>query len=269
MAGRDVEGQLAGLSYGFATDADDAGLRKLLRETPVGGSVRLSFEREPHYFRSFAHEGIRHYTVCARDAGNVVAMASRTVWPTGVGYLHQLRVAPTHRHLMRPFMQLGFRYLRETRQTDEAPYDVTAIVADNQRARRLLEAGLPGMPTYTPFEKVITMLLPARAGFAAVDLRANKQVVVRGYGSKLRTWRWLLRLPPVGTVLPIAYVQDGAGPAPADCRWLVMGLPASDSRVAVLRRRYRPHVYESILYMVHDSAVHFMDKKIDWEISWL
>ncbi len=42
MAGTIVASRL---ECGFATEADDAGLRALLRETPVGGAVRLTLER--------------------------------------------------------------------------------------------------------------------------------------------------------------------------------------------------------------------------------
>ena len=255
MAGPTLASQLI---CGFATEADEAGLRALLRETPLGGAIRLSFEREPNYFASVRREGIRHYTVCARDAGRIVAMASRTVWPTAVGYLHQLRIAPSHRYLTRQFLRTGFRMLRETHAADEAPYDVTTIVADNHVARRVLEAGLPGLPTYRPVETLVTMLLPADAGFGACDLRTHKQVVVRGTGAAL-----LFRLP-VGSVLPIAYVA-GSAHVPADCRWLVTALPATDPRVAELRRKYRPLVYESTLHVVDGPA----PAHVHWEVAWL
>jgi hypothetical protein len=294
MAGATLAGRLAGLEYGFATEADDAGLRALLRETPVGGAIRLSFEREPSFFDSVRREGIRHYTVCARNAGKIVAMASRTVWPTGVGYLHQLRIAPSHRHLTRQFLRIGFRMLRETHAPDEAPYDVTTIVRDNHVARRLLEAGLPGLPVYRPVEKILTFLLPAKKlvslrgakglghsretteilrfaqhdRIGVCDLRAHKQVVVRGYSPALSRWRWLLRLPPVGTVLPIAYASSEGGAVPEDCRWLVMALPATHPRAQEIRRRYRPLVYESMLYVVHEPGMPF-DGPVRWEAAWL
>jgi hypothetical protein len=257
------------LHIGFATEADEADLRRMLRETPVGGAVQLSFEREPNYFASVRREGLRHYTVLARDAGKIVAMASRTVWPTGVGYLHQLRIALSHRHLTRQFLRLGFRMLRETRAPEEAPYDVTTIVADNTVARRVLEAGLPGLPIYRPVATIVTLLLPARSGFGVCDLRAHKQVVVRGYRPSLARWRWLLRLPAVGTVLPIAYVTPGGEPPPADCRWLVLALPATDPRVTELRRQYRPRTYESLLYVVHEPGTPVADVNPHWEVAWL
>jgi len=276
MAGTTLTGRLSGLDYGFATEADDAGLRALLCETPMGGAIRLTFEREPNFFASVRREGIRHYTICARDAGRIVAMASRTVWSTGVGYLHQLRIAPSHRHLTRQFLRTGFRMLAETHADDEAPFDVTTIVSDNHVARRLLEAGLPGLPTYLPVEKILTMLVPARRGGGnAVDQRAHKQIVVRGYSPALARWRWLLRLPPVGTVLPIAYVVNFDGgleqldAAPKGIRWLALGLPATHPLVPAVMRRYRPRVYESTLYVVHEPGATCEIGPLRWEVAWL
>lgn len=280
MAGAAVAGQLNGIEYGFATPADDAGLRALLRETPMGGTIRLTLEREPSFFESVFREGTRHYTICAREEGRIVAMASRTVWPTGVGYLHQLRIAPSHRHLTRAFLRIGFQMLRDTCLADETPYDVTTIVSDNRVARRLLEAGLPGLPTYRPLEKIVTMLIRAREGDAGwaptiCDLRAFKQVVVRGYGPLYRYSRWLLGLPPVGTVLPMAYVVnfngdlDQLASAPVGCRWLALGLPATHPLVPAVKRRYRPWVYESTLYVVDERSASPDVGAVRWEVSWL
>ena len=276
MAGTTLTGRLSGLEYGFATEADDAGLRALLRETPMGGAIRLTLEREPSFFASVRREGSRHYTICVRDAGKIVAMASRTVWPTGVGYLHQLRIAPSYRHLTRQFLRIGFRMLRETHAADEAPYDVTTIVSDNHIARRVLEAGLPGMPTYRSIEKILTILVPAgRRSGNAIDQRAYKQIVVRGYSPALSRWRWLLRLPPVGTVLPIVYIMNFNGDldqlegAPAGCRWLALGLPSSHPLVPVVKRRYGSRVYESTLYVVHEPGQTPDVGNLRWEVAWL
>ncbi len=187
--------------------------------------------------------------------------------------------------------------LRETHAADEAPYDVTTIVRDNTVARRVLEAGLPGLPRYTPVERILTLLVPVKRSVVrssralspfvredsggsshsrtddVLDQRAYKQVVVRGYGPWLRRCRWLLRLPPVGTVLPIAYVVNFTGeldrlePAPEGCRWLVIGLPASHPEVPALRRRYRPRTYESTLYVVSEPGEPVEYRAPRWEVA--
>jgi hypothetical protein len=282
---------------GFATSVDDDGLRQLLRETPMPGQIQISLEREPSYFAAAHAEGGRHHTICARDpaSGHVIAMASRSVhrlWVNGeprrVGYLSQLRVAAGYRHLTRSLTRRGFQLLRETRADDETAFDITTIVEGNEPARRLLESGLPGLPRYTPIGRIVTQLIPAKEivrqasrlpsafipesasgalapQFSPVeplpgiwDQRAFRQVVVRGYSPWLRRFRGFLKLPTVGSVLPIAYWTGTGAPStesiPRDCRWLVLGLSDRHPLLAVLRRRYRPREYVSTLYVVHDPG---------------
>jgi len=289
MAGTTAQSQLmrhsADLSVGFAAEADDAGLRRLLRETPMPGPIRISLEREPSYFGACRAEGGRYYTVCARDpeTGRIVGMGCRTVRelyingePQRVGYLGQLRIAPGYRHMSRQLLRSGFALLRETRAADEVPFDITTIVGHNAAAQRVLEAGLPGLPRYRPLERILTMVIPIRRGqhplpgdtdiifprqfqpVAALppvwDQRMFKQLVVRGYEPWLRQFRWLLRLPPVGTVLPLAYATRFPLDSDTDCRWLAFGLAARHPLAAAIRRQYRPRVYESLLYVVHEPG---------------
>ena len=60
----------------------------------------------------------------------------------------------------RRLMAEGYRLLLASRQADELPFDFTSILADNQPARRLLEAGLPGLPRYAPLARYATLTLP-------------------------------------------------------------------------------------------------------------
>src|SRR5882724_4131452 len=131
MAGTVVASRLSVLEYGFAGSAHDAGLRALLRETPMGGGIRLTLEREPNYFTAAHLEGERQYTIYAREADRIVAMASRSVrtlfvngTPQKVGYLGQLRVAASHRRRTREILRTGFAMLRETHAGDEASFDI-------------------------------------------------------------------------------------------------------------------------------------------------
>ncbi|HKB08964.1 MAG TPA: hypothetical protein VKF61_11845 [Candidatus Polarisedimenticolia bacterium] len=153
----------------LATRADDEDLRRLLRDSPVGGEIRLTFEREPGFFLAPAAEGVTQHTVIARDPsdGRLVGMGSRSILeafvngePRRLGYLSQLRLAPACRGRRR-LLAGGYTLLRGTRAPDEAPFDITTIVADNRAARRLLLTGVPGLPTYRPLETFVTLLVPA------------------------------------------------------------------------------------------------------------
>src|SRR5436305_13802153 len=89
-------------------------------------------------------------------------MGSRSVWnafvngePCRLGYLSQLRVDQAHRRRKR-LLTAGYDLIRSFRRPDEMSFDLTSIVADNEVARRLLGAGLPGLPTYREIEEWTT-----------------------------------------------------------------------------------------------------------------
>ena len=67
--------------FELATPADDADLREVLRRTPMGGRVSVTFRREPSYFRGAPADGpYRQVIVCRdREAGRVVGFGLRAV----------------------------------------------------------------------------------------------------------------------------------------------------------------------------------------------
>jgi hypothetical protein len=159
-----------GLRVDLATPADDPEIRRLLRDNPMDGEIRVSLEREPNAFLAAAVEGEPHHTVVARDpeSGRIVGMGSRSVWnaflngePRRLGYLSQLRVDRAFRGRRR-IIAAGYEALRGLRGPDEAPFDVTSIIADNETARRLLSGGVPGLPRYRELSGFVTLVLPVR-----------------------------------------------------------------------------------------------------------
>ena len=152
-----------------ARPEDDPELRRLLRDNPMDGEIRVSLEREPNAFLAAAVEGEPHRTIVARDpaSGGIVGMGSRSVWnafvngrPVRLGYLSQLRVDRASRGKKR-LLTAGYDLIRSFRGADELPFDLTSIIADNDVARRLLGAGLPGLPIYREIEGFSTLVLPA------------------------------------------------------------------------------------------------------------
>ncbi|HLX07642.1 MAG TPA: hypothetical protein VKY89_07240, partial [Thermoanaerobaculia bacterium] len=151
----------------LATAADEPELRRLLREHPMAGEIRVTLEREPDAALAAAVAGEPHATVVARRRDGVICgMGSRSVTdafingrPSRLGYLSQLRLDQEERRhagLLR-LLAGGYGKLHELRAAGEAPFDMTAIVADNRAARRLLAAGLPGLPTYLELEPFVTL----------------------------------------------------------------------------------------------------------------
>ena len=161
-----------GLEFAVAAREDEADLRGLLRDNPMGGWVSLSLQREPDYFRAAASEGDTHQAVILREQSSrqAVAMFSRSVrdaYLNGevarLGYLGMLRVSAPYRHKIRRLRQ-GFQALRRLiHDPRETPVYLTSIVEDNHAARRILGANLKGMPTYREQQRFCTFaLIPSR-----------------------------------------------------------------------------------------------------------
>lgn len=156
----------------LATRADEPELRRLLRENPMTGAVRVSLEREPDAFVAAAVEGRPHDTVVARDpvSGGLVGMGHRAVMDVyingaqaRVGYLSQLRVDAAYRGRRR-LLAGGYDVLAARRAPDEEPFDLTSIMADNEPAMRLLGAGVPGLPSYRSLTRFVTVVIPTWPG---------------------------------------------------------------------------------------------------------
>jgi hypothetical protein len=168
------------MRFELATSGDEPSLRRLLRESPLPGAVALSLEREPCIDLANAIEGDTHQILVARPDGDdgVVAMGTRTIGmryvngvPAPVGYLGQLRVASAHRATP-GLLRRGYRKLEELHADGATAFYLTTIVAENEPARRVLEARLPGMPEYRYIDDLVTLLLPvaqlARGAVSAV-----------------------------------------------------------------------------------------------------
>jgi len=173
MAGNVIERELTRAKTGavdvaLATAADDAEIRRLLRENPMRGKISLSLEREPNYFADTHLPGETKQTIVVREHGRVTGAGSCTIrhrfingHARRVGYLGGLRL---HREFAGRFdlIRRGYEFFHELQEAEPADFYFTSIAADNDRARRLLERGLPGMPRYEFLGEFVTILLPVR-----------------------------------------------------------------------------------------------------------
>ena len=359
MVGTVVDGQLASAAsappepsvrFAVATRADDAAIRRLLRENPMRGAVTLTFEREPSYFQGTAVAGGADQTIVAFERDRLLCMGRSTIreaWLNGrarrVGYLAELRLDAAAQGRI-DILRGGYRFFHELQRASPADFTFTSIAADNTRARRFLERGLPGLPNYEFLDGLTTLLIstkprrlfarPGRnlletataeelaefldnsaschqlastwtpnrvlglgthglavdafgvvrtngriiAAGALWDQRSFRQTVIRGYSRSLACARpfantlgalfGLSAFPRVGSVLshaflsPLAASPDVASLLPrvvsAFCRraaakgidYLTLALPSNDTRLAELRRCFRPRTYASRLYRV-------------------
>lgn len=147
--------------------ADDTDDLRRLQAMPMDGAVSLSLRAGPESRQAEALGGGRHHTVVVRRSENrrIVAMGTRSVMrvylhgePKHVGYLSGLRNTPGVR-VPRGVVAEAFDRLGATRRKDEADFDFTSIMRDNRRARRGLERGVKGLPTYTPIGGLQTLAL--------------------------------------------------------------------------------------------------------------
>src|SRR3954471_9322888 len=159
MAGLLVERQLSASSrssvrFVLATEEHDAAIRRLLRENPMQGEISLSFERESNYFLSAQLAAGSDQTIVAFDSQRLVCMgrcSTRPCYVNGqvrrVAYLSELRL-DSHARSRFDILRRGYQFFRELQSDNPPDFCFTSIAADNDRARRFLERGLPGMPSY-------------------------------------------------------------------------------------------------------------------------
>ena len=160
------------LTFAAATDATEPGLRRLLRENPLTGNIRVSLEREPNAFDAAGISGDSYQLMLASDGepSHVIASGGRfelEAWingaPQRIGYFGELRAAGGLR-TRRQLLLGSYRKMREFHEAGDVRFYLTTIIEDNHRARRLLEAGLGDMPTYRPLETMVTFTVPTRLG---------------------------------------------------------------------------------------------------------
>ena len=173
MAGTTLDGKLttagtARVPFAVATPADDADIRRLLRENPMSGQITLTLEREPDYFVDAGLPGTMKQTIVANEGGRVVCVGSCVTrerfvngQPHRVGYLGGLRLDArvTGRF---DILRRGYEFFRELQTNKPADFYFTSIAADNTPARKFLERGLPGMPIYEFIGEFVTVLLPVK-----------------------------------------------------------------------------------------------------------
>jgi len=112
-------------------------------------------EREPGFFAAAAIEGTEHQTLIGLRGQRVVCMGTISArqrfingQPTRVGYLSGLRTDASLRGHASMILRRGYELFHRLHQNGGPAIYLTSIIADNVPARRLLERGLPGMPTY-------------------------------------------------------------------------------------------------------------------------
>lgn len=156
--------------FRLAGPDDDACLRALLRENGLPTWVEMSMEYEPSYFAAHDWFG-RDWAVIAEEQGQTVGMYSAGIKPVFIdgraerlGYLGGLRVRAPYRRRIR-HLRGGYASIpRLAPERGTRDWWFTVVSAENDNARRLLEAGVRGLPAYHALGEYLTLALPtARA----------------------------------------------------------------------------------------------------------
>lgn len=156
--------------FRLAGPDDDACLRALLRENGVPTWVEMSMEYEPSYFAAHDWFG-RDWAVLAEERGATVGMYSAGIKPVHldgraerIGYLGGLRVRAPFRRRIR-HVRGGYASIAQLApERGTRDWWFTVVSAENDNARRLLEAGVRGLPAYHALGDYLTLALPtARA----------------------------------------------------------------------------------------------------------
>jgi hypothetical protein len=169
-----------GYEFSVAERHADADIRRLLRENATPGSFSLSFEREPSAFDDDGSRALRQCFIIARDrrTGEAIGVCNRAVRDAYVDgkvrklpYLSALRIAQTHRNRI-GVLRGGFEALRQfAERSDEMPFALTSIAAENETALRILSRGIPGLPVYSPVGAYSTFVLAARSETLSAGIR--------------------------------------------------------------------------------------------------
>ncbi len=169
-----------GVVYRAAGVADDANLRAVLRENALPSWVTMSLRREPSFFAGDELMGDGAAVIAHEPgaAGRTVGMYTCAFVPVHVdgarktvGYLGGLRVNKPFRRRPR-VVRNGFASIPVVvGNKGDVPFWFTSISRENTAAVRLLEAGLPGMPTYRRAGIVETLTVAASRGRIAGVLR--------------------------------------------------------------------------------------------------
>ena len=166
VASQLAEPAICDIAWSWAGSGDDAEMRRLMRDVPMAGSVRVGFAREPSYMAGTNLAGTVDRTLVGKIGGRVViagACSRRMVWRgdriAQVGYFNGLRAVPGTARSLR-YLRQGFEQWVEEERSDPAELYFTSVASGNTRARRVLESGKLGLPRYEGIGVLETRVMP-------------------------------------------------------------------------------------------------------------
>ena len=194
-----------------ATEADDAGILKLISNTPQPGRIMLNFERMPSFFLGANVTCERPDIWLAEESGSegdilaVFNIGSRRMYFNGearnIRYAHDLRIDPAKRGST--LLVRLFRRLREMLEDNE--WMQTVILSDNDTSLNTIGSGRAGLPTYYPCGDIESSML-----FAPPLFLSNRGLTVRPAEEKdlPAMQAFMDELAPQRQFYPVYQLQD-------------------------------------------------------------
>ena len=155
------------VSFQAASAADDADLRRLLRDNPMQqGGLSLSFRREPSYFAACSVLGQSAEVFVGRDTqtGALAGVGARYRFPAYINgqaqnivYLADLRVQTAYRNSIH--LRRAYQFLRQRHAAAPAAVYTSMILQDNRAALATIAAQRAGLPPYHAQGTVHTPLI--------------------------------------------------------------------------------------------------------------
>src|SRR3989338_6680902 len=151
----------------LADKEDDADLRRILRENPMGGSISLTLRKEPSFFDDLSVEGNFNQIIVVREIEDkrVVGFGVRSLKPVfingekrEIGYLGCLRLDKKFRGAT--LVPRGYKLFSELHKDGRTPFYLTTIVDDNQYAKQILASNRMGIQKYNDFGAYHTYAIP-------------------------------------------------------------------------------------------------------------
>lgn len=196
-----------------------------MRDVAVGGWIKLTFEREPDPFAVFRNVPGEQIYLVARDiaSGDVVGFGERFVHlayvdgePRRLSWIGNLRVRPEYRNRI-SLLKGGLRAVHDLLTIpSDSDFTAATITSDNAIAIRLLEANLPGMPTFHRIGTIRTLALRSRQRFVSPDVEQASERDIPAIAELLRACHSKRQLAPVVDEQNLHRFARGKGPSPAD-----------------------------------------------------
>lgn len=149
---------------------DDAELRRILRQSPVGTRVSFTLEREPSFFDGEGAWGDSTRTGVLKTAqpGPPLGLVSRSTVPVylggrlqRVGFIHSVRLPGDD------CSAAAAAFLRSVREPDDAPIDLLPVLEEEVGVWKTLLKPAPGLPPVRLAGSASVFLVSVRA----IDLR--------------------------------------------------------------------------------------------------